>query len=698
VTASCGGVWWSEPRGRERPEEALRGLDVAGGLAMDWWRRREVRRGRLMRRAASVVARAEARRGERSRRLAGELDEAAAAFARGRVDREVVERALSGLVVAAERTVGLWAHANQVAAALAIEQGAIVELATGEGKTLSAAMGAALLGWRRRGVHVVTANDYLAARDAEWAAKLLNAAGLGVASISGEASVEQRRAAHAQDVTYATSRELAADWLRERLAGAGGERGALGAWRAMVAGGSGVGASDEGVTGERALGGAGRVGVRVWGAVVDEADFVLLDDAVTPLVLSGRGDGAAGAADGGEVLDRAGPADAVAQALEPGEDFVVEGASRDVRLTGRGREKALAAERWRRAVGEAGGGASSGEVLPRDREHLVLTALRARWVYREGVEYVIEEGKVAIVDAATGRLTPDRSWRAGLHQAVEAKHGLRRTDVSRTLASVSFQRFFRLYPRLAGLTGTAASGRREFARVYRRGVVRLPTHEPNRRRVEGLRVFGGTAARDAAAVEVAVGLREAGRPVLMGCDSVERARAVSGLLGESGAEHAVLSAEEHEREAAVIAAAGGVDGGLGRVTVATPMAGRGADIKLDEAAKAAGGLAVIVLNVAGSARIERQYVGRSARQGDPGLAAPLGSLRDEVVERHGGLAARVLRAVVGEGEARGPAGPVARALVRSAQRRSERAGARARSRLLRSDEAMDTALGFARRT
>ncbi len=563
--------------------------------------------------------------------------------------------ALARTVEVARRSVGLLAHREQVAAALAMIDGAVVEMATGEGKTLAALLAAPVFAAQRKGCHVVTANDYLAERDALWIEPCLARLGFSVASITGETGTEDRRRAYACDVTYSTSRELAADYLRDRLA---------------LAKLRGVGPHAVRVLTSGALAVPQPLQRGLHSAIVDEADFVLIDDAVTPLLIS-TDDPTAPASDEYREARR------IALALEEGAHYTLDRAHREVML-------------HRKSVNAIDALAANGPLaarLPRDRDALVRRALTAEHLYRLDEHYIVRDDAIVIVDESTGRTMPDRTWRDGMHQAVEAKEGIEIRSPKRTVARISFQRFFRMYPHLAGMSGTAMESRREFVRIYDSPVVPMPTHRPSRRRIAARRVFAHATDRDDAVAAEAARRSRAGQPVLIGSASVAESERLSALLAARAVPHEVLNAVRHEQEAEIIAQAGRP----GAVTLATNMAGRGTDIRLAPESIEAGGLCVIVTSRALSARIDRQLFGRCARQGDPGEVVVFSSLDDDLAQRFlrrtGALIAPLLGTAWGQ--------RFASLVQQRAQRRAESIAYTQRRGVLKSDDWLDDALGFA---
>ncbi|HUW56622.1 MAG TPA: prepilin peptidase, partial [Planctomycetota bacterium] len=535
----------------------------------------------------------------------------------------------------------------------------VVEMATGEGKTLAATMPATVAGWRGDGCHIITVNDYLARRDAEWMGKIYRFCGLKVAHIEQGMGLSDRRAGYQADVTYCTNKEVTADFLRDRLA-LGRLRGLPSALLAKIA---------EGRTSS-----VGRLVQRELSyAIVDEADSVLIDEAVTPLIISGD-------APNPEQVRAFRQASDIAGTLEEGRDYRVDHRYREVNLTPKGEARIA-------GLSDGMGGVWSGA---RRREELVTQALTARVFYLLEKQYVVDDGDVVIVDEFTGRLMPDRTWRDGLHQAVEAKELLEVKPPKDTYARISFQRFFRLYGRLAGMTGTAVEGRREFWQIYHRPVVVIPTNRPCVRTVLPDRVFATEDAKWKALVGYIRHVHDSGRPMLVGTRSVRASEHLSRLLDAETLEHVVLNAVRHAEEAQIVAGAGK----QGRITVATNMAGRGTDIRLGSGVAESGGLHVIATERHEAGRIDRQLFGRSARQGDPGSAEAFVSLEDELVRRHAPHLSAALRRRYGKTD-RDISSAFTRHVFDVAQRRAERFALRRRKAVLRTDDWLDEYLGFA---
>jgi preprotein translocase subunit SecA len=636
-----------------------KGLDAAWDAASGFAGRAVPRSRLLLRRAAGIDA-----LGAHFRDLSdGELREAAGrmreSFRRGRDTREDLDRAFALIREVAARQIGERPFGVQIAGALALHAGCVAEMATGEGKTLAATMPATVAGWRGRGCHIITVNDYLARRDADWMGRVYRFCGLSVRHIEQEMPPEDRRRGYRADITYATNKEVTADFLRDRLA-LGRTRGLPAVLLARITQGSGAG-TDRLV--QRGLD----------YAIVDEADSVLIDEAVTPLIISGE-------APNPEQVDAFREASALAERLQPQRHFRVKWRYREIDLTDAGK----------RRLGELCeplGGLWSG---PRRREELVVQALTARHFYLLDKQYVVQDGKVVIVDEFTGRLMPDRTWREGLHQAIEAKETLEVNPPKDTYARVSFQRFFRGYRRLSGMTGTAAEARREFWQIYHLPVAVIPTNRPCIRRMLPDRAFTTERAKWAALVEEIARLHGTRRPVLIGTRSVKASEHLSELLRQRGLDHQVLNAVRHAEEAQIVAQAGQP----GKITVATNMAGRGTDIKLGRGVADLGGLHAVATERHEAGRIDRQLFGRSARQGDPGSAQAFVSLEDELITRYAPHLGALLRRRFGPRDREIHAAMIRR-VFRTAQRRAERMALTQRKQVLKTDEWLDEYLGFA---
>ena len=644
---------------RGRTPDLPKGLDAAWDTLAGLGKRATVRTSMYLDRAKRVLRHEKLYAEMADADLRAAAAEFRAMFRRGRDTPADLERAYALVREAAVRLIGEKPYPVQVAGALALEAGCVVEMATGEGKTLTATMPATIAGWRGRGCHIITVNDYLAKRDAKWMGKIYTYCGLTVSHVDHDKEPPERREAYQADITYGTNKETTADFLRDQLA-LGRLRSLPQALLAKIVEGSGSG-TDRIV--QRGLD----------YAIIDEADSVLIDEAVTPLIISGE-------APNPEQVGAFGQAADIALQLDPASHYSVNHRYREVELTQAGK----------RRLGEMAdplGGLWHG---PRRREELIVQALTAREMYLRDKQYVVQDDKIIIVDEFTGRLMHDREWRDGLHQAVEAKEGIEVNPPKDTYARISFQRFFRLYRRLGGMTGTAAEARPEFWQIYHLPVVVIPTNRPCIRKYRRDLVFAGDEAKWNAVVDCCVRVHRAGRPILIGTRSVRASENLSTMLSRKGLDHQVLNAVRHAEEAQIVAAAGQKR----KITVATNMAGRGTDIKLGKGVKDAGGLHVILTERHEAGRVDRQLMGRCARQGDPGSAQAFVSLNDELVQRHAPHISGALRRRYAHSDA--PVGStMARRLFNRAQRRAERAALKQRKGVLQTDRWLDEYLGFA---
>ncbi len=640
-------------------EELPKGLDAAWDAAAGLAGRLVPRRRRFLDRAAEVVALEEEFTHLSDARLREMAADFRDLFRRGRETPADLNRAFALIREIASRKVGDRPFLVQIAGAFAIDAGCVAEMATGEGKTLTATMPATIAGWRGRGCHVITVNDYLAERDAEWMGQVYGFCGLTVAHINQEMQPDERRRAYQADITYCTNKEVTADFLRDRLA-LGRVRGLPSALITKMVEGRGQGT-------DRLV----QRGLEY--AIVDEADSVLIDEAVTPLIISGD-------APNEEQVEAFQHAADLAAKLETPRDYRVNVRHREIDLTTQG--KKLAGD-----LAEPLGGIWHGA---RRREELITQALTGRHFYTLGKQYIIDDGKVVIVDEFTGRLMPDRTWRDGLHQAIEAKESLEINPPKDTYARVSFQRFFRMYRKLAGMTGTASEARREFWQIYHLPVVVIPTNRPCVREVLPDRVFATEAAKWQAIVGEIKRIHSTGQPVLVGTRSVRASEHLSGLLAAEELEHNVLNAVRHAEEARIVAEAGQP----GKITVATNMAGRGVNIRLGKGVIELGGLYVVATERHEAGRVDRQLMGRAARQGEPGHAQAIVCLEDELVSRHTQHLSGMLRRRYGQAESE-----IESAFVRRtfnlAQHHAERLALRQRKSVLRTDDWLDEYLGFA---
>ena len=565
-----------------------------------------------------------------------------------RLDRlkgPALDRGLALAREAAARTIGLRPFPVQLMGALAMIEGGIAEMATGEGKTLTASLAVSVLAWAGKPVHVITVNDYLVARDAEEMGPVYHMMGHTVGHIVHDTSPQERFDHYRRNVVYCTSKELVADFLRDQIRLGNLRTSAQTSVGLMLGGGS-----------------AGRLLLPgLFKAIVDEADSLLIDEAVTPLIISNSPDEEANA-----THYRA--ADALAQRLDYNRDFTIDRTVRSVDLTGRGHER----------LEELCEGDNFWKGRRR-REELVTQALVARHCFIRDEQYLIDhEQKVQIIDESTGRIMADRSWRHGLHQAIEVKEAVPVTADKENLARLSFQRFFRQYPHMAGMTGTAWEAAAELWQIYQRPVVRIPTNRPCIRVQLPVCMFDTMNEKWEAVVERIGELHRKGVPLLIGTRSVLASEEVSRRLEAKGMIHRVLNATQTAQEASIVAEAGQ----KGQITVATNMAGRGTDIKLARGVAELGGLHVISTEPHGSYRVDRQLFGRAARQGDPGCAQMFASAEDDLFLRHAGSLRKMWRTI---GAAK---------LIKLAQARAEHLARFNRKQVLKSDDWMDQSLPF----
>ena len=499
---------------------------------------------------------------------------------------------------AGRRTISMQHYDVQLLAGVALVHGAIVEMQTGEGKTLVATLPLVLYSLAGRGAHLATVNDYLAKRDAEWMEPIFKTLGLKVGIIESQMDFDNRRSAYACDVTYGTAKEFGFDFLKDRLMG-----------REIAEGRGDLGAI---LTGKSAASGTKLLQRPFWFVLVDEADNVLIDEARTPLIIASP----------------PGDAQAVQQAifrfsakaatsLEDKEDFEFDVQKQTCELLGRGRSRVRAMERV----------AELEAVSLLELYEAVERAVRARQAFIRDRQYVVRDGKIVIIDEFTGRAAEGRTWRDGLHQAVEAKEELKATVPSGHAARITIQDLFARWPHLAGMTGTIATSAREISRTYDVAVDAVPTHRPAVRERLPAVVSATYAEKLQHIVAEVKAMHALGRPVLIGTRSIDKSEDLSRLLEEAGLPHVVLNARQIEKEAEIVSLAGQ----SGQITVSTNMAGRGTDIKLGDGVAEIGGLHVICTELHDSARIDRQLVGRSGRQGDPGTWRQYMAFDDDIL-------------------------------------------------------------------
>jgi preprotein translocase subunit SecA len=519
--------------------------------------------------------------------------------------------------VSAKRTVQMRPFDVQLAGGVVIHHGALAELVTGEGKTLTASLPTYLNALTGKGVHVATVNDYLARRDAELNKPIFDLLGVSCDYLQMKMPDDRRYKAYRLDITYGMASEFGFDFLRDRLKIRGQGQAGLPFWRAW---------ESDGMNGQVAQASDPRTQRDFNYAIVDEADSILIDEARTPLIIST----ASRPASPEEAVVYYW-ADKIARQSKFGEHFTVDLKKQKIELTEGGRHLA------RYSNPPTGEHAHAMDKMFEAVEKAIFAHVR----YRLDQHYMIHEGKIVIIDEYTGRRMPDRHWREGLHQAVEAKEKVQVTMASDHAAQVTFQSYFRMYKKLAGMTGTAHPNEREFARVYKLPVVVIPTNRPVIRQQWPDRVFPNEDVKFDAVVQDVQQLVGQGRAVLIGTRSVEKSERLSAKLKAVNVKHQVLNARQHEYEAEVVAGAGQP----GAVTIATNMAGRGTDIKLGPGVPDAGGLHVLGTERHDARRVDRQLAGRCGRQGDPGSCQFFLCLEDELLEALGQARYDKLKAV-----------------------------------------------------
>ena len=641
------------------PDKLHKGLDGVTHGVLRWYHNRSGIGRALQAEAEQITEKAQQLRTISDRRLRTRLEDMQIRFRRRKKGYEaVLPDALSVLVEVAERTVGLRPYPVQVMGALGLYRGNLVEMATGEGKSLTACLPAVLAAWTGGPCHIVTVNDYLADRDAVEMRGLYGFCGVTVGCVTGGMDPAVRRDNYDKDVVYTTSKELLADFLRDRLLLGGLHHPCRRHLRRMLM---------PGLSGFRNL-----VMRGLDTAIVDEADSVLIDEAVTPLIISR-------AQENRPLVDACETAHEIASRLIPGRDYKKDTKYKEIRFTkeGRKRNEALADSLpgiWRGAG---------------RRTELIQQALTAREFYEKEKQYVIQDGKVVIVDEFTGRLMPNRTWSHGLHQAVETKEGLEASSPTETLARLSFQRFFRFFRKLSGMTGTAREAAGEFWHIYKLPVITVPTHRPCIRKMLPDTVLPTAEEKWQAIADTVLKWHQTQRPVLVGTRSVRASERLAAMLTARGLTFNLLNAVYHREEARIVAAAGE----SGRITIATNMAGRGTDIKLGRGVADSGGLHVIATERHESGRIDRQLFGRCARQGDPGSAEAFMSIDDELIQR---FVPAQMRKRLAAAVAAGTPGSnrLAEKALSYAQRAAQRLAFRRRRNVLRTDTWFEDALSF----
>jgi preprotein translocase subunit SecA len=529
---------------------------------------------------------------------------------RGRVADAVLIPVLAEVCAASARVLGKMPFDVQIVVIRSLFNGEIAEMGTGEGKSLTAAVGAATLALSGRRVHVMTVNDYLAARDGETFGPRFTALGLTVSFIDDKTPPDGRNGIYRADVVFSAAKNILFDYLRDQTGPTAADLRGLGRKLLSLRGGAG--------------GQPASILQGLDAVIVDEADSVLIDQAATPFILS-AGEAILGGLDTPTLRQML----EMSKTLRETRDYMKSEALRRVVLTDEGRDRLAAL---------AVGGQGLVAVAP-VRNHLAAQALVALHMLERDRDYMLTEKGLAIIDESTGRLMPDRQWSEGLHQFVELKEELEPSEIRTTLGRITFQRFFPRYRHICGMTGTARAAARELSEIYGLSVRRILPRRPDQKRWEPVRILPDIDAKWRAVADLAAGLQAKGAPVLIGTRTLAASQACSAALQALGLAHDLLTAEHVEEEAAIVARAGE----SGRITVATNMAGRGTDIILSDAARTAGGLQVVLTELHGNSRIDRQLCGRCGRQGDPGTVHRILSLGDDLLLTEGPLSAVLLR-------------------------------------------------------
>ncbi|HLR62370.1 MAG TPA: preprotein translocase subunit SecA [Lentibacillus sp.] len=563
--------------------------------------------------------------------LSGKSEEFKERYANGESLDDMLVEAYAVVREGSKRILGLRPFPVQLSGAIALHEGNIAEMKTGEGKTLASTMPAYLNAISGKGVHIITVNDYLAERDAEDMGELYNFLGLTVGLNGNGMTKEEKREAYNSDITYGTNNEFGFDYLRDNMV----------LYKEQMV--------------QRPL----------HFAIIDEVDSILIDEARTPLIISGSAQKSASMYQ---------QANGFVRTLNRETDYTYDEKTKGVQLTEEGINKA---ERY-----------FDIENLF-DLNHVTLThhinqALKAHVSMHRDTDYVVQEGEVIIVDQFTGRLMKGRRYSDGLHQAIEAKEGLQIQNESMTLASITFQNFFRMYEKLAGMTGTAKTEEEEFRNIYNMDVISIPTNEPIIRDDKSDMIYKSVKGKFRAVAEDIKERHQAGQPVLVGTVAVETSELISKMLKSAGVPHNVLNAKNHYREAEIIENAGQ----KGAVTIATNMAGRGTDIKLGDGVTGLGGLAVIGTERHESRRIDNQLRGRSGRQGDPGMSQFYLSMEDELMRRFGSENMRSMMDRLGMDDSQPIESKMVSRAVESAQKRVEGNNFDARKTVLSYDDVL----------
>lgn len=544
---------------------------------------------------------------------------------------EILPEAFALVREASKRVFGMIPYRVQIMGGIAIHKGDIAEMRTGEGKTLTATMPTYLNALTGRGVHVITVNEYLASSQSEEMAHLYEFLGLSVGLNTNSLQTDQKRDAYAQDITYSTNNELGFDYLRDNM----------------------VNYKED------------RVMRKLNFAIIDEVDSILIDEARTPLIISGEAE---------KSTSLYTQANVFAKMLKAEDDYNYDVQTKAIQLTEQGIDKA---ERMFKLD-------NLYDVRHVDIIHHINLALRAHYTMARDIDYMVTNGEILIVDQFTGRTMPGRRFSEGLHQAIEAKESVKIQNESKTMASITFQNYFRMYNKLAGMTGTAKTEEEEFRNIYNMTVTQIPTNRPVQRVDHSDLIYVSQKGKFDAVVEEVIEKHRKGQPVLLGTVAVETSEYISNLLKKRGIRHSVLNAKNHEREAEIVADAGQ----RGAVTIATNMAGRGTDIKLGEGVEELGGLAVIGTERHESRRIDDQLRGRSGRQGDRGDSRFYLSLQDDLMVRFGSERMQAMMNRLGMDDSTPIESKMVSRAVESAQKRVEGNNFDARKRILEYDEVL----------
>ena len=545
--------------------------------------------------------------------LKSKTDEFRTRLKNGETLEDILVEAFAVVREAAFRVLGEKAYHVQLIGGLAIHYGNISEMRTGEGKTLTSTLPAYLNALEGYGVHIVTANEYLSTRDAEWMGEVYKFLGLTVGSNKKELTAKEKREQYGCDITYSTNNELGFDYLRDNMV----------------------------VRREN------RVQRGLNFAIVDEVDSILIDEARTPLIISG---GVSKSADLYITADR------TAKSLLP-DDYVIDEKTKKVTLTESGvkhAEKLLKLDNLY-------------DIENSMMVHNLDKALSANYTFKKDVDYVVDNDKIIIVDLFTGRLMHGRQFSEGLHQALEAKEGVTINNETKTLATITFQNLFRMYNKLSGMTGTAKTEEEEFRNIYNMYVLRIPTNVPVIRNDLPDLIYSSMKGKLGAIADEIFEIHKTGQPILVGAASIEASEVISSLLKKRGISHELLNAKNHEREAGIIAKAGH----KGSVTIATNMAGRGTDIKLGPGVKELGGLYVIGTERHDSRRIDNQLRGRAGRQGDPGSSRFFVSMEDDLMVKFGSEKMKTIMIGLGLPESQAISNKMISKNIESSQKRVE---------------------------